>query len=374
MAGLWGNVKDLFGPVKEAIRPKPAPVDPLAFLGGMGMGAPSSADLYADAMAQVGGAFNAQLENLAAQERQTKGRAKKGDAQLNAMYSALARDIDKNQGEINSMYSGASKANVQGRNATKSAISKTYSDTNNELGSLFARLGIEAAAPDALAGSNSDRNFLSGLVDFSSNSAANALNLNKAAASDFNNAQENIAGLTGKNRRADLLQQLNDQLLGIGQQRNQVHGQLADAVSQRQYQLEQDAMSREMQLQDMMMKMYGGPGGAGGPSSADMRAQNAQEYQQMGPNERARYKAAQVFGDQNAAYAMELLTGVANYQNGGVYQNLPHFIRSVVAENRKQQQAGRPALSDEDLADLASYFWDQGGTGKRLPQDPNAMF
>lgn len=367
---LWDAAKDLIDPFN--VRPKPpAQFDPLAFL--QSVAGPSSQDLYGDALSQVGGAYQAQLENLAAQAADARRRQGTGDRQLNAMYGALAGDIGRNTGAINQTYNQAKSATARNTQGTKAAIGKTYTDTNNELAALFARLGIEAAAPDALAGSNSDRNFLSGLADFSGNSATNALNLNQAAATDFNRAQQNIAGLTGKNRRADLMEQLNDALSGIGQQQNAVQGQMADAVSQRQYQLEQDSMSREMQLQKMMMDLYGDASG-GGMSSADMRAERAQQYQMMGPNERGRYKAATLFGEADAPYAMELLEGVANFQNNGVYQNLPHFIRSVVAENHKQQAAGRPALSDEELADLASYFWDQGGTGKTVPRDPNTGY
>lgn len=364
MAGLWDAAKDLIDPLKaRPSKRQPAQTDPLAFL--QEYAGPSSQDLYAQAMSQVGNAYDAQLENLAAQEREARNRQSSGDKQLAAMYNALAGDIGKNAGSIKSRYNEGRTATAKGTASTKSAIGKTYTDTNNELAALFSRLGIEAAAPDALAGSNSDRSFLSGLVDFSGNSAMNAMKLNEGAALDFNTAQQNIAGLTGKNRRADLLEQLNDTLGGIGQQRNTVQGQMADAVAQRQYQLEQDSASREMQLQKMMMDMYGGG------SPADIRAEKAQQYQMMGPNERGRFKAASLFGEDAAPYVMQLLEGVANYQNEGVYQNLPKFIRSVIAENHKQQAAGQPALSDELLADLASYFWDQGAVGKTPPRDPN---
>jgi hypothetical protein len=365
-----GFLDNIAGAIKKPF-PKAAQPDPLDFL--FNSAAPSSQDLYADALSQVGGAYQAQLENLAAQERQTRGRAKKGDAQLNAMYSSLARDIGANKKNITGMYDTATASSRKNTANTKSAINRQYSQTNAELGDLFAKLGIEAAAPDAMAGGNADRNMLSGLVDFSGNSAIQALGLNKNAAVDFNTAQQNIAGLTGKNRRSDLMQQLNEQLSGLGQQRNSVYGQMSDAVSQRQYQLEQDALQSQRQQQEFMMDLYGsGAGGAGGAGPEGLTYM--QQYGMMGPNERGSLKAQQVFGDQLAPYVMELLTGVANYQNGGVYQNLPHFIRSVVAENRKQQQAGKPALSDTELADLASYFWDQGGTGRNIPRDPNAMY
>jgi len=359
---VFGDIWDIGKNVAKKVAPKQT--DPMAFLNSA---IPSSDQLYADALAQVGNAYQAQLGNLNASERDVKNRQKSGDAQLAAMYAALGKDIGANQKNITGMYGSAKNATKKGTASTKAAINKTYSDTNAELGDLFARLGIEAAAPDALAGSNADRNMLSGLVDFSGNSAMNAMNLNENAASDFNRAQQNIAGLTGKNKRADLLTQLNTALGDIGQQRNSVYGQMADSVSQRQYQLEQDALQSQMANQEMMFKLFGDGGSKGGMT-------DQQQYQMMGPNERGRYKAAQVFGESVAPYAMELITGVANYQNNGVYQNLPHFIRSVIAENHKQQQAGQPSLSDEDLADLASYFWDQGGTGKTLPKDPNMMY
>jgi hypothetical protein len=314
-------------------------------------------------MAQVGNAYQAQIGNLNAQESDARSRAKTGDAQLAAMYRALQGDIHANRGALGGIYDTASKKSQADTAATKGAINKQYQQTNSELGDLFARLGIQAAAPDALAGSNQDRNLLAGLVDASGANARNAFGLDKTAALGFNTAQENIAGLTGKNKRSDLITQLNETLTGIGQQRNSVYGSMADAVSQRQYQLENDALQRQQQLADMtfqMQKMQMESGAQGGLSQA-------QQYAQLGPTERAANKANTLFGN-SAPWAMQLLTGVANNQNSGVYQNPGHFIRSILAENEKQKQAGNEYLDPDELQALASYFWSEGGTGTKVPQ------
>lgn len=359
MASIWTNAKDLIGP------PKPKQQDPMELLLGSG-GGPSSADLYAEALAQVGNAYQAQIGALNGAEADAKKRQQQGDAQLAAMYSSLAKDIGKNEGTIKGYYGSATgNAKKYGADA-KNAINRNYQQTNNELAGLFSRLGIQAAMPDAVAGSSADRNLLTSITDAAANNSLQALNTDQAAALGFNRAQQNIAGLTGKNKRSDLLDALNERLGAIGDQRNQVYGSMADAVAQRQYQLEQDSLQQQQQMADMMYKMYGDqPGGSDGGGGLTAN----QEYQQMGPNERGRYKAATLFGEGQAPYVMQLLEGVANYQNGGVYQNLPHFIRSVIAENHKQQEHGQAALSDELLADLASYFWDQGGTGRNLPKE-----
>lgn len=359
--GFFGNVTKTLDPVLDLVRPPKQP-NPLDLL--MNQTVPSSQDLYADALSQVGGAYQAQLGNLDAATKDAKRRQQQGDAQLNAMYSALAKDIGANQKNITGRYNEAKNTSKKGTAGTKAAINKTYSDTNNELGNLFSRLGIQAALPGSLEGSNNDRNLLSGLVDFSGNSAMNALGLNQAAASDFNTAQKNIAGLTGKNKRADLLTQLNTALSDIGSQRNTVYGQMSDAVNQRQYQLEQDALQQQQQNQEMILGLLSSGGGSSGSNGG---LTDSQQYQMMGPNERARYKASTLVGDDGAAQAMNIINQVANYQNGGVYQNISHFIRSVIAENHKKRAAGESDISDEVLADLASYFWDQGGTGKTPP-------
>lgn len=346
---------DLFKP-----KPKPQP-DPMAFLNDMAM--PSSQDLYNDALAQVGNAYQAQIGNLNAQERDTRGRARKGDAQLDAMYKALQRDIHGNSKNLSGIYDSALANSQRDTANTKRAIGNTYAQSNNEMAALFSKLGIQAAAPDAMRGSMQDKNLLSGLVDASGASARNAFGLDKSAALGFNTAQENIAGLTGRNKRSELMEQLNAALTGIGQQRNQAYGSMADAVSQRQYQLENDALSRQSQMQDMMFKMQQQEleqAASGGMSASA-------QYAQMGPSERAASKAGTLFGSQ-APFAMELLQGVANNQNGGIYQNPGHFIRSILAENEKQKQAGRGYLDPDELQALASYYWSEGGTGKQLPK------
>jgi hypothetical protein len=360
--GFWDEAKDLIDPTGARNRPKVAPQpDPLAFLNQIA--GPSSEDLYADAMAQVSNAYNAQIGNLNSQEADARKRAKTGDAQLAAMYAALQKDIRGNRGALGGIYDTASKRSQVDTAATKGAINKQYQQTNSELGSLFAQLGIEAAAPDALAGGNQDRNLLAGLVDASGANARNAFGLDKAAALGFNTAQENIAGLTGRDKRSDLMTQLNNAISGIGQQRNQVYGQMADAVSQRQYQLENDALQRQTQMQDMMFQMQK----MQMESGAQEGMSQSQQYAQMGPTERAANKASTLFGN-SAPWAMQLLTGVANNQNSGVYQNPGHFIRSILAENEKQKQAGNQYLDPDELQALASYFWSEGGTGTKVPQ------
>lgn len=359
--GFWDEAKDLIDPFDARNKSKrPTQTDPMAFLDQMS--GPTSQDLYADALAQVSNAYQAQIGNLDAQEADARKRAQTGDAQLAAMYAALQKDIKGNKGALSGIYDTASKRSQTDTAATKGAINRQYQQTNNELADLFAQLGIEAAAPDALAGGNQDRNLLAGLVDASGANARNAFGLDKAAALGFNTAQENIAGLTGRSKRSDLMTQLNDTISGIGQQRNSAYGQMADAVSQRQYQLENDALSRQMQMQDMMFKMQQMQmeSGAGGLTAS-------QQYAQMGPSERAANKANSLFGN-SAPWAMQLLTGVANNQNNGIYQNPGHFIRSILAENEKQRAAGNEYLDPDELQALASYFWSEGGTGTKPPQ------
>lgn len=355
--GFWDNFTNLVEPVRP--KPKPKQTDPMDFLAELGLsGPPSSQELYNDALNQVGGSYQAALGNIDSEEAQARSRQKQGDAQLAAMYAALQRDIGKNRGVISKDYGDSISASKGQTAATTGAISNTYKQTNNELAQLFSQLGIEAAAPDALMGSNQDRGFLSGIANINGQSDVNRLGRDRAASLSFNTAQQNIAGLSGKEKRSALMTQLNDALTGFGQQRNSIHGQMADAINSRQYQLEQDAMNRQNQLSELMLRMQESQGQAQGMSAS-------QQYAQMGPVERGYSKASTLFGPDTAGYAMQLINGVANNQNGGVYQNIGHFIRSVLAENQKQQQAGQPALDPDELQALASYFWDEGGTGRK---------
>lgn len=360
----WSDAVDAVVPPQLRKR-QPAPIDPYALLAGVGGDFSSSGDLYADALAQVSNQYNAQLANLDAAASQARSRQRTGDQQIASMYGALQKDIGANAKGISSIYDKSLAGTRSLQKNTKGNITSNYQETANDLGSLFARLGIQAAAPDALAQGAQDRGMFTSLADLQGQSSINALTANKAAGLNFNTAQANIAGLTGKNRRADLLTQLNETLAGIGSQRNTVMGQMADAVAQRQYQLEQDSMDRQMQLQRLMMDMYGDSAGGG----ADGGLTASQQYSQMGPDERGYYKASQLFGPNSAPYAMELITGVANNQNQGVYENIAHFIRSVLAENEKQQAAGNGYLDPNELQMLASYFWNEGGTGRRPPID-----
>src|SRR5215207_2737570 len=125
----FGDVS--FG-LSSLFKPKPPPqTDPLAFLNSVSM--PSSQDLYSDAMSQVGNAYQAQLGNLNAQERDTRSRANTGDAQLDAMYKALQRDIGANAKNLSGIYDSASANSARNTASTKNAINAQYTQTNNEL-------------------------------------------------------------------------------------------------------------------------------------------------------------------------------------------------------------------------------------------------
>lgn len=325
---------------------------------------PTSAQLYQDALNQVSGAYQAQLGALDQAEQKAKGQQKTGDKALSDMYGALVKDIGANSGRLDRIYDQSSGDVAHWKDSTKKGINANYSNTRNDLASLFARMGIQAALPDAVAQGARDQSMFSSLADLQGQSRLNALKGDQTAALTFNTQQGNAANLQGKNARAGLLTQLNEALAGIGNQRNQVQGQMADAVSQREYQLEQDAMDREMQLQKLTMDYYGSQAKSGGP---DGGLSPSQQYTQMGPDERGYYKASQLFGGDEAPYAMQLVSGVANNQNGGIYENIGHFIRSVLAENEKQRDAGNGYLDPNELQMLASYFYSEGGTGTKQP-------
>ncbi len=337
----------------------------LAAMGGM-----TSDDIYSDAYAQVSGPYQAQLEALQAQAEKARRDRATGDRELASMYGGLANAIKGDEKGIIGNYNNSWESVRRNTNSGVQAINKTYSDSNNELASLFKSLGIEAAFGDATSGSAKDRGLLAGIVNANGNNMMQGLTTDKAAALQFNTAQGHAAQLQGKNRRADLLTQLNDRLAGIGTQQNQVRGDMSSAINTRAYQMEQDASSRQMQLQQMLLEAQQATAeaSAGGRSATGLTP--AQEYSQMGPTEKGAYKAKQLFGDDGkAAFAMQLINGVANNQNGGVYENIGHFIRSILAEDKKQAAAGNFDLDDAELQALASYFWDQGGTGRRVPYE-----
>lgn len=359
--GFWDNAKSY---AKKPMARSTAPQsDPLMDLLNS-MSAPSSNDLYSDAYNQVTGAYNAQLENLDADARNAQKRQKQGDRQLDAMYDALAKEIGADSKDIDKMYRGARANSSQISGRAIKGIEGIYDNSNRELAGLLKGLGIEDAAPDAMGGSAKDKALAQSLVRFRDAGSQQAFEIDRTAGLQYNTAQKNIAGLTGNNRRADLRELLENRLGEIGQQKNTVQGQMADALFQRQYQLEQDATQRQMQLQQMLYEAAASQQAA----AAENAPSSAEQYNQMGPSERSSFKASQMFGPQMAPYVMELISGVANYQNRGVYQNPGHFIRSVLAENQKQAaNAGQPLLPEAALEALASFYYDQGAVGRKNP-------
>lgn len=349
--------------------------DPMALLQSI-LGGQDDTDYGALAQQQVGPAFDAQLANLALQENQARANSAKGQAQIGSMYKALANGIKADKKGIANQYNATAGDITNAMNDAVGGIQGIYGNSQQQLSDLMRGLGIQAAAPDVLKGGAQQEALLSGLARINGQAGLTATHENKGAALTFNDQQANIAGLTGANKQAQLVQNLNDQLNQFAQQRNSLEGQYQQQLAQTQYGLQEDAIKRQQDLYQILQDAENQSNTLANSQATQQRAENAQEYQQMGPYERGNYKAEQLFGSADAAKeAMDIVNETATRLNNGIYADPAHFVRSVLANaQNKVGNGGWPALDPNMLQALAQYYYANGGVGTKAPSYNDQLY
>jgi hypothetical protein len=204
-----------------------------------GMPAPKEVD-YQELARQI---YEPSLDYLDSQSAAAKKRNAANDSQLAAMFGAGVKDIRGQAGGIKKNYKDIIGQVAQGTGAAVGAVDRTYDASANELAQMLQHLGIQAAAPDALAQNTRDESFFKNMASASGKSVADMLQANEASSLDFNTAQGNITRQSGLDARANNKLNLEDTL-------NQIMGQRSGLETQ----INQQAQSMQSSATDQLLK------------------------------------------------------------------------------------------------------------------------
>jgi hypothetical protein len=319
----------------------------------LGQSAPDFSALAAQQLSSVYGPQHQIINNL---RSQANSNATTSNAALKAMYAALQKDIGAQSATINRDYNtektGISNAYTGGRKQ----IANTYTQANNEVVAKLDKLGISAAASDPrlLAQNAQDSSFLQGLLTSSNQGAQNAANLQQKSSLDYNTGQRNAAGAAGIESRNALAALLSNRLSDLGNQELGVSSQQAAAQNTLMTQLSSNYTSQQQQLASMLYQSYADKEAAQEKLNTASQPTTYQQFQMMGPMDKAYAEAAKLFGTGNdaASQAVNLAMSIDPNQTNNPYQ----YINAVLEKNR---QAGASALPEDQLRTIVAYIWDQ---------------
>lgn len=312
----------------------------------LGVGGDAGAvDPVAEAQRMVEAQFGPQLQAIAQQEANAGQRFNQGDAAIQQMYAALKSSIEGDAPKVAANFDQGLAAVDTAFDQGTASVQNAYGKSDARMQALAKQLGMEGV-PDSARQQSEQQAFMESLLAASRGGFEGALNTSKAGALQYNTANAQAAGFAGNEQRGLLRRQFEDLLSNLGSQRLGIMGEMGGrrgdlemAFDDRNYQREQDAWGRDMQLAEMQMQ------------AMDRNAQAASgANQKLSTWEQTYQKAMEMFGSpEEAERAMALMRSVA-YESG-MGNDPMAFAELVGAANRGT------GLNSFMMTNLATDFW-----------------
>lgn len=175
-------------------------------------------DFNKSANSSVAPIYNPLLSDINNQENSARSTESGNEKQLTGMYGALQKAIGNEGNTIANNTAGAVSAQVNNTNNAVAAIGNNYSSAQANTAALLQKLGIQAAAPDALAKGTDQGAFLQSIVQAQGAGSAQLAQQLGTNAQNFNSAQKNIAGFEGPQQVTKLKGQLASTIAGLSSQ------------------------------------------------------------------------------------------------------------------------------------------------------------
>lgn len=198
-------------------------------------------DYYGQAM----GVYDPRFDYLDSMEDRSRGRASEGDAQLKALYAALARQIAGQAGDIKSNYGQGLKSTDAAYDGAYGNIKATYDQSRNGVADTLARLGIQEAGANTVGKQSQQQQLMQNILSANGLASHNALEQGRQSALTFNTQQKNNAGLVGAEARTGLKQQLMDFLGQLDMKRADLNTQVNQTAQGYEQQAAQQASEQE---------------------------------------------------------------------------------------------------------------------------------
>lgn len=208
---------------------------------------PDQGSLARQAMEMANAQYNPLIAQLESQMSSATSRAHRNRSELGQMFSTLSADLQGDVPEIQQMYTENKQESKQMFDDVQQGITDQYANSQAEQEQMMQRLNIEAAAPEALAQQQVDRDYFAQLAARDAATEQTALDKEERGAVNYTQQGSQVARLEGTQRQADVMAQL-EQLLAdyqgqIGAQKASKNSSYLAMLSQLQGDAQQSAVS-----------------------------------------------------------------------------------------------------------------------------------
>jgi hypothetical protein len=171
--------------------------------------------LQQQAEASASAQYDPIIAALRGQASSAQRRASRNTQQLGSMYTGLSNSLMSDIAPIQQQFTDTQAKTGQQYQDLQNKIKNQYASSQAEQEAMMKRLNIEAAAPQALAGQQSDRDFLVSNAATEGQNVQSQLAQQGAGAVNYTRQGSELARTEGTNRQADLMSVLADYLQGI---------------------------------------------------------------------------------------------------------------------------------------------------------------
>lgn len=246
--------------------------------------------------------YNPLISDIAAQGDAAKVASAANSKELKSIYGSLQSNIGNEGNTIKANTIDATNAQNSNTSQAVGAIGNNYANAQGNTANLLAKLGIQAAAPDALARGTEHQGFLQGISSLQGQNATNLAQQLGANSLNYNSAQKNIAGFEGNQKVAQNQTNLTNTIAALNSTKANIKSQRAGAVASLAQQLrDQFTSSRNSQASSLVSAYQAQQTTAAQIMAAQLAANSATGAAQIGAN--AQTSAAQIAAGAQVAAA-----------------------------------------------------------------------
>jgi hypothetical protein len=215
--------------------------------------------LSSQAMQMASAQYDPLIAQIEAQMGSARNRAGRNQAEVGRMFNALSSNLQGDVPGIQQEYAEDKAQSQQAFDQLQQQTKDQYAATQADQEAMMQRLNIEAAAPDALAGQQRDKDFFTQLAARDAATEQSALGKEERGAVNYTQQGSQIARAEGTQRQADIMSQLSDLLSQyegqIGAQRAAKRSSYLATLGQLQGDQQESAMSNAQRDFDNYIKM-----------------------------------------------------------------------------------------------------------------------
>lgn len=175
--------------------------------------------------------YNPLIADIASQGDAAKKTSAANALGLKQQYGGLIQSIAGDANTIKANTVNAVNAQNSNMQTATSNIGNNFASAQNNTANLLSKLGIQAAAPDALAKGTDSQGFLQGLSALQGQSAANLAGQLGQSSLNYNTAQQHIAGFEENQNLQKNTSNLASTISGLQSQKANVKSQRAQQTA-----------------------------------------------------------------------------------------------------------------------------------------------